>query len=479
MKQIVELFRVRKQERWIAAIALLLFIVLNILTIMKYYEVFTPLHGNYWNLFIGKFHVSGFDPITYDVVSDWEARYNVYRHPLLSFVMYIPYLINRGLMMLTGMNCVQFVVAALLITAACYAAIFLYRICYELIELKLRDAALLTAMLFSFGFVMLATMVPDHFVYSLFALLLTLYVSGRLIKEKRRMTGLQTIALFVLTAGISLNNGIKTYISALTVNGRKFFRWRYLLLYVLIPSALMWGFCRFEYRVFVWPGEQARHAAKAKKKAEQKKKEIAMQKVRDSLALVAAKDSSKVVKNVADSTKKAAPAPARKKKVRKQGTPLMQGEFMRWTDITTDRWTSTVENLFGESIQLHEDHLLEDVMRNRPVIVTYRHWWNYGAEALLVLCFVVGLWMGRRSRLLWMTVGYALLDMALHMGLGFGINEVYIMTPHWIYVMPIAMAFLMKNLRGKWLAALRMVLLMTVVYLYVWNGMLIVKYMIG
>ena len=126
-----------------------------------------------------------------------------------------------------------------------------------------------------------------------------------------------------------------------------------------------------------------------------------------------------------------------------------KGEFMRWTDATTSRVSTAVENLFGESIQLHPDHLLEDTLRSRPVIVRYRWAANYVVEGLLVLLFVVGVWCGRRSRFMWMALCGAAFDMALHMGLGFGINEVYIMGAHWLFVLPIATGFLVKAMYGR------------------------------
>mgnify|MGYP004420215547 CR=1 FL=1 len=69
----------------------------------------------------------------------------------------------------------------------------------------------------------------------------------------------QTVVLFVLTAGVSLNNGLKTFLAALFTNGRKFFRPKYLLLGIILPAALMWAVARVEYRTFVWPKEMARH----------------------------------------------------------------------------------------------------------------------------------------------------------------------------------------------------------------------------
>ena len=37
-------------------------------------------------------------------------------------------------------------------------------------------------------------------------------------------------------------------------------------------------------------------------------------------------------------------------------------------------------------------------------------------------------------------------DMLLHLGLGFGLNEVYIMTAHWAFIIPFAMAYLFKTI---------------------------------
>ena len=90
------------------------------------------------------------------------------------------------------------------------------------------------------------------------------------------MNILQGIVLFFLTAGISLNNGLKVFLSGLFVNKKRFFHPAYLLLAVILPAALIWGFCRLEYRYFVLEGEKARHAVVAKKRAEKKKREAQM-----------------------------------------------------------------------------------------------------------------------------------------------------------------------------------------------------------
>ena len=469
MRELLRTFKISREERWLALVALVVFILLNALTIYKYGDLFMQPVDDYWKLFIGRFRVSGYDPITYYVLSDWETRYNVYRHPLLAFFMYLPYLLNQGVLSLTGLNGVQLVTAMILVTASLYSFLFLNRIFREIVGLGKRDALLLSTLCFSFAYIMVATMVPDHFILSMMMLLLTLYVAGRQIKEGRQMSRSQTIWLFIFTAGISLNNGIKVFLANLFVNGKRFFHPMNLLLAVIIPAALMWLFCRWEYKTFVLENEKARHAQKKQEREEKREKERV-------LKLEAARKDS--IRRAQGDTTTAPAKPVVKKRVPHTGKPIGKGEFMRWTDITTSRWDTTVENLFGESLQLHEQHLLGDVFRRRPIIVRYDHWWNYAAEAVAVLLFFIGIWCGRRSRFLWLTLSFLAVDMALHMGLGFGINEIYIMSPHYLFALPISMGYLLLT-KHRWLRLTgRVLILLLTVYLWVHNGYLLTQYML-
>lgn len=476
------LFRIKREERALAIVLLLVFLALDALVVCKYYDVFTPLNAHYWHLFISKFHISGFDPITYSVVSDWTAGYNVYRHPLLAFYMYVPYLINQALIWATGINCAIFIVTAIQLFSAFYAAIFLYRICREIVGVSRTDSTLLTFFFFGFAFVMLSSMVPDHFIISMMLLLLALYVSGKLMIRRRKLTIWQSALYFFLTAGTSLNNGLKIYLSDLFVNGFRIFRPKFLFLAILLPAALTWGAARMSYDHIVWPRDVAAKAARAKAKAakEAKKKAEAAERHRqDSIRIasftVEQMDSLRRDSVQRDSIAKAKPKPVRR---RKNGKPIANGEFIGWTDITTSRSESIVENLLGESIQLHQDHVLGDVLKSRPMIVHYSHWYNYAVEGLIALLFVLGVWAGRRSRFMWLVMSYFALDMVLHIGLGFGINEVYIMSAHWIYALPIAVAFLLKNVgRRRYQLALKGVLALLAVWLWAWNVTLIVGYL--
>lgn len=470
--QIFRMFRIKKGEALPALLALMIYVCLNGLVIYHYADKFMKPTRAFWSLFVKNFSISGFDPLTYYVMSAWNPAYNIYRHPLLAFFVYPLSMLNEWLMDMTGVNLTQYIVAVILLFIVFYSFIFMIRICRDIVGVKNVDAIILSSMLFSFAYVMVAYIVPDHFALSMFLLLMALYVCGVKIRDGKRLDGWQTMLMFLFTAGVTLSNGIKVFIDALFVDGKRFFRPRYLLFAVLIPSAVIWGMARWEYKTLKYPQDKKRYELKKKQGELKKAKEFAAFRdtigIKDSTAAKAAFDSILEAK-----AKARKPSPERLHK----GKPIANGEFSSWTDISTPRWASAVENLFGESIQLHPDNLLGDTLRGRPVIVYYNNVVNYAVELLLVLLFVAGIWLGRRSRFLWMALCGFGFDMFLHMVLGFGLNEVYIMGAHWLFVMPIAMAYIFKSVEGKKLFAMRYLCALLTVYLLAYNMSLIIKYL--
>jgi hypothetical protein len=481
MKKVLNILKIYREERWIALAATIIFALLNSLTVIRYYGTFSQLTDNYHKLFVQTFRVSGFDPLTYEVLSNWCTAYNVYRHPLLAFFMWPLNQINQGLMLLTDTNFATIVAAIFLVACSVYSCLFLFRIFTRVVEIRKVSAYILCFFYFGFAYIMLSSMVPDHFIMSMTALLLTLYIAGMKLKRGSALNAWQTILLFFFTAGISLNNGLKVFLAALVTRRKKFFRPGFLLLAVALPSLLMWGFARWEYRTYVWPKEMARHEIKMRKDREHTA-QIRSQ-VRDSIG---AKDSAAVEKMVRKIKQQKAVETyrANRKKIwnRNTGKPFAKGEFMRWTDKTTERIPVCVENLFGEAIQLHEQNLLGDVLRNRPVIVRYSYAANYIVEAAIVLLFVLGVWFGRKSRFLWTALSFMLMDVALHVGLGFGINEIYIMSAHYMFVLPIATAFLVKASESasgsrRWASsAVTVLILLLALWCWIWNVRLILHY---
>ena len=456
----LKFLKIKPEERLQSAVALLIIIALNALFVWRMHDLFMqPGFGPYWKAFEHEFHLSGYDPLTYLGVTDWDVVYQVYRHPLLAFMIWPLYLLNQLLTALFGVNCVQYVVALPVIICSFYSYIFLYRIHREVIELERWDATLLTAYYFSFAYILLSFIVPDHFTISMFLLLITLYISGVCIKKGREFKWWQSAILFYITAGVTLSNGIKVFTSGFFVNLKDFFRPKYLLLAVILPAALLWGTATWEYQQFVIPKEKI-HAEQKAQKAKEEVERVAMMSPDDKRRYEA---------------KKAKREALLRRQAAKSGTPMEDHGFLKWTDITTSRWQSVYENLFGESLQFHQKHFLEDTLVHRPVFVAYRWIHSYIIEGLLLLLFVIGIWCGRKSRFLWLCLSCFAFDLFIHLILGFGINEVFIMAPHFMFVLPIATAYLLKSLPTKWL---HVALLLVTLYLFIYNGYLLTDFLL-
>ena len=449
-------------------VALTVIVALNVLFIFRLHELFMqPGFGPYWNAFERELHLSGYDPYTYLVVTDWDVMYETHRHPLLTFLVWPLWLLNQGLTTLLGINCVQYVVAIPIIFCSLYSYIFLYRIHREVVGLRQGDATLLTAFGFSLAYVLLSVIVPDHFTVSMFLLLLTLYISGMCIRKGRELPWWQWAILFCITAGVTLSNGIMVFLSGLFVNRKHFsfhtphstFLVKYLLLAVILPLALLWAAAEWQHRVFVLPRQEAREVSKR----------VEDEKMEERVAQMSQEERAR------HEAKKARREAVLRLQASKTGKPMEDHGYLKWTDISTSRWKTVYENLFGESLQFHRDYFLEDVLVRRPVFVAYRWWMSYVVEAVILLLFVVGAWMGRKSPFLWMSLSYLAFNIFLHIGLGFGINEIYIMTPHWAFVLPMATAYLFLRCRQRWL---RVAFGLLTLYLLIYNGWLLTDFLL-
>ena len=456
-----KLFKIKPEERIQSLVALGVIVLLNALFIYRMHDLFMQEgFGPYWKVFERELHLSGYDPLTYLGVTDWDVVYQVYRHPLLSFMIWPLYLLNEGLTWLLGVNCVQYLVAFWLIVCSYYSYIFLYRIHREVIALSRWDATLLTAFYFSFAYILMSVIVPDHFTISMSLLLITLYISGVCIQKGREFRWWQSAIFFYITAGVTLSNGIKVFLSGFFVNLKDFFRPKYLLLAVVLPTVLLWGTAVWEYRTYVLPKEKARAEMKARQEEVLKEKVAAMSP--EERKTYEAKQARRELRL--------------KLQKEKAGQPMEDHGFLKWTDISTSRWQSVYENLFGESLQFHRQHFLEDTLVGRPVFVKYDTVFNYIIEGLILLLALAGIWTGRRRRFLWLCLSCFGFDMFIHLVLGFGLNEIFIMAPHFMFVLPIAIAYLFSRVRWQWL---RLTVVFLTIYLLVYNGYLLADFLLS
>ena len=320
-------------------------------------------------------------------------------------------------MSITGINCAIFIMATMQVVSAVYSVIFAYRIFTDILGLARTEARALTLLLFSFAYIMLSMMVPDHFGLSLPWLLLTVLLAGQCFKRGTAFKPWQQAVLFFFTAGLTLTNGLKSCLAFLFAAPRRVWRWRSVLS-VVLPLSILFGIRQYQQVAYEQP---------------MKERVAMMIEIKKQKDPNFGKGDAKIV--------------AWREK--QNGTAIDKDNLLlQWSDISTPRLPSVIHNLMGESLILHSQHLLEDVQNNRPVFVAYDQMVFYVVEGLIALLFIIGVWYGRRSRLMWLLLSWFAFDMLMHVGFGFGLNEVYIMTAHWAFIIPIAIGFAIRHLSG-------------------------------
>lgn len=438
---IFNIFKVKKEERWLAFVMLAVFVTFNAMVIASHYHIYTmDAHGGFWSVFTKNFRMSGYDCWSWITVSGGRIHFVTSRHPLYLTFLYPLYLLNDWLIQNVGYNFAVYFMAVIIVFSAFYAVLFMYRVFREVLELRRKDARLLTLLLFSFGHVLIPTMVPDHFVISLMLLSLTLYITGKKMKKGQLLTAWQSLVLTFFTAGMATSNGVKTLLAGLFTNGKKVFTCKFISIGVVLPLLLLLGIQQFQYYLLEVPQQ----------------------------AVVSHIENEALKKN-----------PQKVLEHRKQreewqrthlGQPVGDGVITKLLDVSTPRVPTIVENFFGESIQLHQRSLLKDVSWERPIFVEYNWSVNYIIEAFIVLLFIVGIVFSYKQRFFKMLLAWFACDLTLHLILGFAVTEVYIMTSGWAFIIPISYGYLLKRLSMKWLKLMRVALIMLTIYLWIYNA---------
>ena len=447
---IFNIFKVKKEERWLAFAMLAVFVTFNAMVIASHYHVYTmDAHGGFWSIFTKNFRMSGYDCWSWITVSGGRIHFVTSRHPLYLTFLYPLYLLNDWLIQNVGYNFAVYFMAVIIVFSAFYAVLFMYRVFREVLELRRKDARLLTLLLFSFGHVLIPTMVPDHFVVSLMLLSLTLYITGKKMKKGQLLTAWQSLVLTFFTAGMATSNGAKTLLAGLFTNGKKVFTVKFISIGVVLPLLLLLGIQQSQYYLLEVP-QQA------------------------------------VVRHIESETLKKNPQKVLEHKRQRDewqrthlGQPVGDGVITKLMDVSTPRIPTIVENFFGESIQLHQRSLLKDVSWERPIFVEYNWSVNYIIEAFIVLLFIVGIVFSYKQRFFKMLLAWFACDLTLHLILGFAVTEVYIMTSGWAFIIPISYGYLLRQLSMKWLKLMRVALIMLTIYLWIYNAGQTVYYLMS
>lgn len=444
-------FRKHKETILITLLGVVIMISLNYMMVLWKPDIFTNTKYAAWSTFWNHGELSGFDTYTYIVVTSFHPVYVLSRHPILAMMLWPFYELNNALKEVFHINCAIYVVAVLWTVLASCSWILMYRIQRKIIELSWQISLLLTLFFFSFSHVMIILFFPDHMGISLPLLLLTIYLAGKALKQNKRFALWHSLPLVFFATGVTTTNLVKVGIADLFTQWGKIPFKKMILHFMLylIPLAVLYA--AYSYQMETSQKQEEQRIVKIEKAKMKKDKKYAEK-------YKAGKQEYK----------------------ERREQQILDIPIVTDTEYHIDRLPSLVENVFGEGLILHDTHTLKDANRgnHRPVLVTYSHWWYYAIEGLIVALFLLGIWTGRHQRFLWMVVSMFLFDMLLHVGLNFASADVYIMTAHWAFVIPIAIGYLIKK-RNRLSYMTVLVVFGLTTFLWWHNLSLIANYILG
>lgn len=449
------IFKIKKDEWPMVLSSFIIMAALNVMMVYYKFEAFTQTkYTGFWTIFADKLGLSGFDTYPYVILSKWNPVYPIYRHPVLSVLLYPFSMLNSWLTPLFGINCATSIIAAVWTVMNTFSFLFLYRVMRHGIGLKRMEAMLMNLFFLSMAYIMLTMIVPEHMTITFFLLSMTLWISTQAIIKNKPIKRWKTMVLAFFSTAVTTTSISKIVIAdAITLIRRCSIKGfiRKMLWYIVPLTAVI--------------------AAVAIQEVTTEKAE------RDRNAKI---EATHRAKNPEKYDKEKAAYEQRKAKAEEKQSG--GGELFAYTDKSIDPVRSVTENMFGEAMLLHEDHLLEDVYHGRPVFVTYKNAINYVVIAAIALAMIAGAWIGRRNRVIQIALGWFAIDFILHIVLAFAINEVYIMTAHWAFVIPLTIACLIAKARTAAKPYLYNITLCGVIavtaYMLIHNCMLLIPYML-
>ena len=402
----------------IVLLGLLIFSSLNMLMVYTAPEVWTNKHVGPWSAFHKGFTFSGFDQYTYIAVSQFRPIYVHLRHPALLYFVYPMTWLNDWLKDEYGINCAIYIVAIVWTLIGTLSWTLLYKIFRKVIGLSLWESLLLNVFFYSFAHVTIAMFVPDHMLLTMTTLFFMLYLSGRAMQQGKAIATWKALLLYFIGTGISTTNAIKIWMIDIAGRWRRGMLasvLRHSLTYIIPTLLLAWIYYYQETTANI---EEERFLKRIEAREMKKDSVRYNEKKTEMMKAIAVRENKQIIKS-----------------------PLFQ-----WTDMSIPIIPTLIENIYGEGFILHKDYLMHDanIEGQRPIIVKYSDWYNYVAEAVLVLLFIVGVFIGRKERFLCMCLLPFLFDMFLHVVLRFALTDVYIMTAHWAVVIPVAVAMTLK-----------------------------------
>ena len=381
----------RKDEIALSALLLVLTLVLNVLYIRKFFGVDWPL-------------ISGYDQFLLSTLDNWfQSRYLnsnfvvIYSHPGFGLFMAPLSALNYILLSITGSSYAIYILSIILMILFITETILLKRILNEYIGIKLSLSFILSTLFSGMAYALLMSFTPDHFAFSQFFLILFVYLW-----TENKNGNKKTLSVITICIGcITITNGIKIILSKLLFERKEFLKCLFLNIIVLSSMILI---SMFLTRNIVYPTNSG---------------EIANQKQEYKMPVDPEQNYIDIIK------------------------PIYWG-YIKWINTDVSRTNSFINNMFGQSILFHSNSLNQDNVS----MGYYPELWKNILNILIVVMVACGIVLSIKTKLMQLLLCFLSVDIFIHLVCCFGISELYIYSPHYLFIFVISIGYLIKRTSG-------------------------------
>ena len=118
--------------------------------------------------------------------------------------------------------------------------------------------------------------------------------------------------------------------------------------------------------------------------------------------------------------------------------------YKYWINPDVSRTNSFINNIFGQSILFHSNSLNQDNVS----MGYYPELWKNILNVLFIVMVLCGIVLSIKTKLMQLLLCFLSVDFFIHLVCCFGISEIYIYCPHYLFIFVISIGYLIKRTSG-------------------------------
>ena len=118
--------------------------------------------------------------------------------------------------------------------------------------------------------------------------------------------------------------------------------------------------------------------------------------------------------------------------------------YKYWINPDVSRTNSFRNNIFGQSILFHSNSLKQDNVS----MGYYPELWKNILNVLFIVMVLCGIVLSIKTKLMQLLLCFLSVDFFIHLVCCFGISEIYIYSPHYLFIFVISIGYLIKRTSG-------------------------------